>query len=267
MPNKYIVLAKGLRPKKSLGQNFLVSEQIAEIEAAYASGRNVIEIGPGLGILTRQLCKEGKKILAVEKDTRVYNALIEMESHRNLKVLNADFFSLADEALGGFDIVVSNIPYQLSSKTLMWLSNHSMEAVLCLQKEFVEHMLAKPGTKKYSKLSVMMALTNKVTQIMRVSRSNFYPVPKVDSIIILVKPLGRSINPKISSIIGMLMEHKKKRLKNAIADSSKYLGVSKEAAARISGRISNKEDRVFKLMPEQILETAGRIERELKNMA
>ena len=267
MPNEYILIAKALHPKKSLGQNFLVNENIAEIEAAYASGRNVIEIGPGLGILTRQLCKISKKVLAVEKDTRVYNMLIERESHRNLKALNADFFSLTDEALDDFDIVVSNIPYQLSSKTLMWLSNHNMEAVLCLQKEFVEHMLAKPGTKKYSKLSVMMALTNKVTQIMKVSRSNFYPVPKVDSIIVLVKPLGHSINPKIASIIGMLMEHKKKRLKNAIADSSKYMGVSKEATALISGKINNREDRVFKLMPEQILETAGRIERELKNIA
>lgn len=267
MPNEYIMMAKALRPKKSLGQNFLVNEHIAEIEAAYASGRNVIEIGPGLGILTRQLCKTSKKVLAVEKDTRVYNMLIERESHRNLKVLNSDFFSLTNEALDGFDIVVSNIPYQLSSKTLMWLSNHGMEAVLCLQKEFVEHMLAKPGTKKYSKLGVMMALTNKVTRIMKVPRSNFYPIPKVDSIIVLVKPLDRSISPKIASIIGMLMEHKKKRLKNAIADSSKYMGVSKEAASRISDKIGNGEDRVFKLLPGQILEISGRIEKELKNMA
>lgn len=112
-----------------------------------------------------------------------------------------------------------------------------------------------------------MALTNKVTQIMKVPRSNFYPIPKVDSIIVLVKPLDRSISPKIASIIGMLMEHKKKRLKNAIADSSKYMGVSKEAASRISDKIGNGEDRVFKLLPGQILEISGRIEKELKNMA
>ena len=97
MPNEYILIAKALHPKKSLGQNFLVNENIAEIEAAYASGRNVIEIGPGLGILTRQLCKISKKVLAVEKDTRVYNMLIERESHRNrIEIRSRHFHNLCD---------------------------------------------------------------------------------------------------------------------------------------------------------------------------
>jgi len=117
-----------------------------------------------------------------------------------------------------------------------------------MQKEFIEHMLAVNGSKKYSKLSVYAQLLFSMTKLMDVPRGNFKPIPKVDSALIYLKPKKREISKEELMVIGMLMQHKKKVLKNAIVDSAKQLGLSKEEAAKLARMLANKERRVFKML-------------------
>ena len=244
--------------KKSLGQNFLINHEVAKAEAAHSAGKNVLEMGPGHGVLTAELCKSASRVVAVEKDSSLMPYLHSKLHSRKLVLINKDFFDANAEELmlADTDIMISNIPYSLSSKTIEWLSMNGMQAVLCLQKEFVEHMLAKPGTRKYSKLSVVSSLQFKVSQMMNVGRNNFYPVPRVDSALVHLGVKNVHIEPRASAMLALLMEHKKKLVRNAVIDSSKELYLSKEEAARIAGMMRSSDARVFKMGPEELLAAA-----------
>ncbi len=252
----------GVLSRKKLGQVFLINRGVADAEAAHAEGKVVIEIGPGMGMLTKALCMEAKKVIAVEKDFRLYTILKHELPLKNLVLINKDFLRTTDEELelDRADIVISNIPYYLSSSVVGWLAEKRMQAVLCLQKEFVEHMLAKPDTRSYSKLSVFTSLLFRVTKIMDVPKGNFRPVPKVDSAVIYMKPLERRISKRELEIIGLIMQHKKKTVRNAILDSHAYLGMEKGALTRIAGKVQHGGSRVFKLSPEEILRIAKELE-------
>lgn len=259
-----IAFPKGLRANKRLGQNFLMDEGVAELESKYGEGRNVLELGSGLGVLTRQLCKTARSVLSVEKDRRLYYMLSESLHCPNLSLVNADFFELGEKQLHGVDIMISNVPYMLSSRIIEWLISRKLEAVLCLQKEFVERMLATVGSRKYSRLSVMSALLLEVESIAEVKAELFYPKPRVDSEIIHIKPLMREISEEDASLIKLLMEHKKKKLRNAVIDSSSQLGISKEQARELADSFSNSEERVFRIAPEDLLLSARRLAKSLR---
>jgi 16S rRNA (adenine1518-N6/adenine1519-N6)-dimethyltransferase len=252
--------------KKRLGQVFLVNGGIAIAEAVHGLGKNVLELGPGKGILTKELCNNAKKVVAVEKDSGLYTLLKHEIKSKNLILINKDFFKATEDEIGlkDTDIMISNIPYNLSSKTIEWLSRKRMQAVLCLQKEFVDHMLAKPDTRNYSKLSVMTSLMFRVVRIMDVKRGNFRPVPKVDSVIVYIKPKGAEIPESTLSIIGFLMQHKKKTLRNALLDSASSIKAERKRLLQIADSLEKKGERVFKLSPEEILKTAEKISESLK---
>ncbi|MEM3476582.1 MAG: rRNA adenine dimethyltransferase family protein, partial [Candidatus Micrarchaeaceae archaeon] len=146
--------------------------------AAYGKGRKVIEIGAGTGILTQQLAQQADKVLAIEFDKELCNELKKL-SYPNLHIICNDFFSVKETEFEDFDIVIANIPYNLSSKILFWLLLHDLEAVLCVQKEFAEHMLAKPSDKKYSKLSVFSQLSFFIEKVLNIPASCFSPMPSV----------------------------------------------------------------------------------------
>ena len=257
---------QNVRPLKRLGQNFLISEHIAKLEAQHAEGKNVVELGAGLGVLTRELCKVCSHVTAVEKDPRLFVLLNKKLDSSNLTLINADFFKLPESAFADCSIMVSNIPYNLSSKLIAWLESHSMEAVLCLQKEFVERMLAMPGTREYSKLSVMSKLGFKISKLMNVSKADFYPKPKVDSTIIYIKPIPKQISIREASIINLLMVHKRKLLHNAVVDSCKSLQLSKDEARNIAKSLPESNKRVFQLEPSKLVATAKSIENSLREI-
>jgi len=248
------------RPKKSLGQSFLINEHYAEIEAAHAAGKTVLEIGAGSGMLTGKLCEVAKKVIAVEIDAALYNELKRRIKADNLKLINGNFFSISAEALElkHIDIVIANVPYSLSSKTTEFLSENNLQAVLCLQKEFVEHMLAKPGTRNYSRLSVMSQLNFRITKIISVARGNFRPVPKVDSEIVYLKPIAH-IDSETAKIIKALMQYKKKTIKNAVAYACKTLGMSDDKIKDAIAAAKPQGERLFKLSPHEVLELAEHI--------
>ena len=252
-------------PKKSLGQSFLINEKIVKAEAAHSDGKTVLEMGPGYGILTRELCKKAKRVIAIEKDEDLYRLLKGMKC-RNLKLINKDFFRADPEEIEieNIDIMIANIPYALSSKIIEWLGENRMEAVLCLQKEFVERMIAPSGDREYSKLSVMTSLLFSVTKIMDVPKGNFRPMPKVDSSLIYMKPRGVKIGESERKIIGLIMQHKKKTLRSAVLDCSRQLDISKEVIAKVADTLELREARVFRLAPKEIFAVAEEIAASLK---
>lgn len=259
-------MAKGFGAKKSLGQNFLVSEEIAALEAKYSKGLSVVELGPGLGILTRELCKSAKRVVAIERDTRLIE-LLKMEiKSKKLELLNSDFFEIDIEKIKPIDIMISNIPYNLSSKTIYWLGLNQIPALVCVQKEFADHIFAEPGSRSYSKLSVVCSLEFRMHHVKEVSAGNFYPKPRVDSSIIYLIPKHNPIDEAYMEILSMIMNHKKKTLRNSIIDSSDGFGISKKVAKELADLIPNNALRTFKMSPQEILEVSKHIHLSLQGM-
>lgn len=250
----YKNIIKSIRPHKRLGQSFLVKRYVAVAEADYCAGKSVIELGPGLGILTEELCKVAKHVTSIEIDRSLYAFLLSGVQHSNCTLINSDFFDL--EKMPTAEMMASNVPYNLSGKTLMWLVERRMPAVLCLQKEFVDRMLARHGTDGYSKLSVFCALQFDATRVMKVPADSFYPVPKVDSSIVVLKPKRARISKGEMRMITLMMEHKNKKVRNAIEDSSKALGLPKVEARRMADSLARGAERVSKLEPSSLLQVA-----------
>ena len=174
-------------------------------------------------------------------------------------LINKDFFKATKDELElkKMDIMIANVPYSLSSSVIEFLAENRLEAVLCLQKEFVDHMLAQYDSEKYSRLSVMSQLQFRMYVIMKVPRKNFWPKPKVDSCVIYLKPLDVKISERESGIINALMQHKKKSVRNAIMDSEKYFGLGKEKLWELAALGDGRK--LFKLPPDEILDLAKRI--------
>lgn len=256
------------KPIKSLGQNFLVNKEVARIEAEHARGKKVLELGSGYGVLTGELCKRARRVVAVELDKNLFASLKGELKVKNLKLVNKDFFDASDAELelSDTDIMIANVPYKLSSKVIDFLLEHSLQAVLCLQKEFVQHMLAKPGTNNYSRLSVMFQLCFSSTKILDVSRGNFRPVPKVDSVVVYVKPKSSEVSAEEKALINALMQHKKKTVRNALMGSCRFLHLQPEHMAGVLGSTEHRESRVFKLAPEEILKVAKQASTVMSNM-
>lgn len=250
------------RPSRRLGQNFLVCRGTAMKEAAFAAHRSAIEIGPGRGMLTRELCSVADRVIAVEVDAGLC-AELEEGREPNLRLVNSDFFAMDRRELSGYDILVANIPYNLSSKTLAWLFDARIEAVLCVQKEFAEHMLAGPSTRKYSKLSVFSSLFFDVKRVCKVPSACFHPRPRVDSCVVHMLPRRTRASREELEALALLMEHKKKKARNALADAHGQFKVTEEQARRLSERLHHMDDRVFKLSPVELLELSGEIVRAL----
>ncbi len=258
----YIGVIRGLKLSKRMGQTFLVNSGIAKQEASLAAGLRVVELGSGLGILTKELCAVARSVLAVEIDGTLFEHIQRDLHFDNLKLVHKDFFKLEDKEIAGAEMLVSNAPYSLSSKTIMWVCEHRMPAVLCLQKEFVDHMLAKPGTRDYSRLSVLASLQLDTERIMDVGAGNFYPKPKVDSCVIRIKPVG-SVRDSTAKLIGILMSHKRRTVKSAMLSSARQLSISKARARELSEGMEQMDERVFKLAPRALLSIAELLEKML----
>ena len=181
----------GLKARKSLGQNFLVNDNVRDniIEAAgLSAGDTVIEVGPGLGILTEKLASHAGRVIAVELDDslaeRLTNRLVRFT---NIHIINADILSLDLTALikDGTYKVVANIPYYITSPILRFFMQAELRPslmVIMMQEEVARDVTAKPGAMGF--LAVSMRLFSIPRLICRVPADCFYPVPRVDSAVV-----------------------------------------------------------------------------------
>lgn len=176
----------GAAPKKSLSQNFLIDGNIIKKIGALAElkpGDSVLEIGPGPGALTEELLEIGCRVIAVEKDRAFAAALPRLG---NVEVICDDVLNFDFESLPEGTKVVANIPYNLTSPIIEKClhSKRIQTAVLMVQKELGERILAKGGTREFSSLSLFVQFHAIATFGFLVHAGSFYPRPSIDSVVI-----------------------------------------------------------------------------------
>jgi 16S rRNA (adenine1518-N6/adenine1519-N6)-dimethyltransferase len=199
----------GLRPKKSWGQNFLEDENIRiRIVAAAGLGAEdvVVEIGAGLGAITARLLPTARRVIAVERDRDMVRVLTgELGADPRLVIreedaLSFDLAAAAREA-GRPLVVVGNLPYQITSPLLFKIAEESAggevvgRAVLMVQREFAERMVAPPGGKIYGRLSVMIQQLARVRRLFDVGSHAFLPRPAVTSTVFSLEPRPAPLAP------------------------------------------------------------------------
>ena len=189
-----------IKPKKSLGQNFLVDQNIINkiIKEADIKDGNVIEIGPGTGNLTKKIIENcSGNIFLIEKDKKLSETLKNnFFLNKNIKVFNEDImkFNLENYTKKN-TVILGNLPYNISSQILIklikfdsWLPNYK-KLVLMFQKEVADKILAKHNEPAYGRLSVLINCRLKVTNHFNVSNNCFFPKPKVQSTVLVLKPI------------------------------------------------------------------------------
>lgn len=184
----------GVRPDKALGQHFLVSDSVVSKIVARCEGlAGVLEVGPGPGVLTRPLALLGLQVTAVEIDTSILGVLAEMAPTANVvqgDALTTDLASLLGELTEPRGIV-SNMPYNITGPLLgVFASCRHLctKAVLMMQREVAEKILALPGDRTRGSLSVALQAQFKITKVCNVPPGAFLPPPKVDSIVLECSP-------------------------------------------------------------------------------
>lgn len=191
----------GFHTKKSLGQNFLVNEAIARdiVDGAGVGPEDlVLEIGPGVGSLTRYLLARARKVVAVELDSKAIPLLRKNTADfLNLEIIEGDILKVDLKGLleGEREVkVVANLPYYITSPILMYLLEGGLPLegiTVMVQKEVGERLMASPGGKDYGILTLACAYYAEVEKIVDVGKENFHPVPKVDSMVVRLIPRSR----------------------------------------------------------------------------
>lgn len=247
----------GLSPRRALGQNFLVDDAVREriVELAAPSGDDVVvEIGAGLGALTFGLAARARKVFALEADRAlalVLAATLDRHGVRNVELVVGDAldFDLVSCALqaGRPLVVVGNLPYQITSpvlfKTLEAASAGPIvaRALFMMQKEVALRMAARPGTREYGRLSVMVQQQAEVRPVLKVGTRAFLPPPAVLSTVVELTPRARPLAPvrapeQFERVVRAAFSGRRKMLRNALeGEYGKVAAGRALAAAAIDG--------------------------------
>ena len=186
----------GVAPAKTLGQNFLHDQNLSRWivdQAQITSEDYVVEIGPGLGALTRFLLEKGAHVLAIEKDTRLANFLRLRLGQERLEVVNTDALKFDPRVLFAHRCVklIGNLPYNISSPLLLKFLEYPSPISLCtlmLQKEVAMRLSASPRTHDYGALTLRIQLHHRVERLRSVAAAVFFPRPDVDSAVVRLVP-------------------------------------------------------------------------------
>lgn len=246
----------------SLGQNFILDENvIGDIvyAAGVQAGDNILEIGPGSGVMTAMMADEGAKVLAVELDKALEPVLSDVIGDRNVKIvfqdaLKADLNALTREAFGENApySIVANLPYYITADFLMRAIslNPAPESItLMLQKEACERVMSQPGDKNWSALSASVRYFADPEIVMEAPASLFTPPPHVDSCLLKLhmrtnRPLDREDEGRLMNLIQAAFRMRRKTLANNLSASfsmsrEETLSVIEKAGldARVRGEI------------------------------
>jgi 16S rRNA (adenine1518-N6/adenine1519-N6)-dimethyltransferase len=232
---KVLLNAWNLRPKKKLGQHFLVDPSAAEMivrRSNITAGDTVLEIGAGLGALTIPAAKAARQVYAVENDPQLIQLMKSELAVHNLcnveiiekSILHVDMGSLAKKSNQQL-IVIGNLPYNISSQILIQLVHsrtHVNRAILMFQKELARRIRATPGNKNYGRLTVMLSYCADIKSISTMTASLFYPKPKVDSEVVEINfNISREYPPHdeimLFQVVKAAFGTRRKILKNALS--------------------------------------------------
>lgn len=251
----------GLAPKKSFGQNFLVSPHAVEAIARACVpddeiGRTrVLELGAGLGVLTRALAARARSVTAVERDRDLVPVLGQeletyIEDHR-VRIVEGDAQAAEPRALlGDADpssprVLAGNLPYQITGRLLERAVAHAEDlerVVFMVQLEVAERLTADPGTKTYGALTVFVRAAYRVTKLFDVSRGSFYPAPDVTSAIVLLEPHRPRLAEETETFRALVkgaFGARRKTLRNAwsrVADAAKLADAAARAGIALDAR-------------------------------
>jgi len=218
-----------IKAKKSLGQNFLIDQNIINkiVNIINIKDKSILEIGPGTGNLTKDILKKKpKKLIVIEKDNDLAKSL-KKNLEDSVKIINDDVLKI-DETNLDTDIltVFGNLPYNISTEILCnWILNIRNEnfwfdnLILMFQKEVADRIIAKFNTKNYGRLSILSNWKLEIEKICDVQPSSFFPKPKIDSSVLLLKPKLNFFpltNPKnLEKLTRIFFMHRRKMLKKS----------------------------------------------------
>ncbi len=243
---KEVLTRHGFTFSKALGQNFLVNPAVCPQMAAScgADGETgVLEIGPGLGVLTKELAQRAKKVVSVELDMRLLPVLAEtMQAFDNVTIVNddilkADLSALFRRHFDGMRVVVcANLPYYITSPVLLRLleSGLAIDAMtVMVQREVAQRLCAAPGSKNAGVLTVYADYYARAELLFPVSKGSFHPMPQVDSAVVRLTmratPAAAVDNPPLFfRLVKAAFSQKRKTLVNAVSST---LHVPKETVA------------------------------------
>ena len=219
-----------IRPKKSLGQNFLIDKNIIKLIinlGGIIEDNILVEVGPGTGNLTEQiLLKNPKKLILIEKDKNLAKHLLEKFNNKimliNDDILNVEENELSDEKM----IIFGNLPYNISTQILAkWIKHKNLNSIckrfiLMFQKEVADRILASTNQKNYGRLSILSSWRLNIKKIKEISPKSFFPSPKVKSTILLIEPKTNFFeikNPKnLEYITNIFFNQRRKMIKKPL---------------------------------------------------
>lgn len=240
---KYLFDKYNCNFKKSLGQNFLVSQWVCPkmVEMAGINEKiGVLEIGPGVGVLTVELAKKANKVVAIEVDKKLIPLLGEtLSEYKNVEIINGDVLKtdlhkIIEEKLSNQDVIVcANLPYYITSPIIMYLLESKLpikSITVMVQKEVARRIVAKERTRDISVLSLAIQYYSEPTILFDVASGNFNPQPDVDSSVINLKlrsqPAVKVKSEKLFfKVISSAFAQRRKTAVNSIANS---LGLKKD---------------------------------------
>ncbi len=253
----------GIYPNRSRGQNFLISSDVRKNIIKYADLKSddfVIEIGPGTGVMSWRMAPVVRKLVLVEIESAFVSLLREKFASSEVQIVEADavqwlknFFS---SAIREREIkIISNLPYGISSPVLMTMSMYSElidRAVLLLQKEVAERLVAQPGSRNRGVLTIMVQCRYTVQTALAVGPEKFWPCPAVDSSVVILTP--RKFPPEIDfqgfgKFIRGIFAHKRKTISNNL----KFLLGQERIRERLTAMEIDPGCRPEKLAEEQLV--------------
>ena len=228
--------------RKRLGQHFLKSSIIAKkiVDAAGITKKDVVlEIGTGQGILVPLLCKKAKQVISIEKDSTLYKEVKEKYSDiDNLELEHGDGFKSSSK----FSIFVSNLPYSKSRDAIEWLIQKKYStSVIMVQKEFYEKLVAEGKNRRA--VSVLADYSIEIKKISNVSKNNFNPPPKIDSVVLKLTR-KKTLTKELIQTVNKLYSYKRKSIQNILKQF---------------GKIIESDKRLEEISSEEIIDIAKQI--------
>ncbi len=255
-----------ITPNTGLGQHFLKNPAVVTSIVAKAAIKPtdvVLEVGPGTGNVTVPLLEQSKRTIALEYDSRMVREVIKRVEgtplERKLQVIQGDALKVSWPF---FDVMVANVPYQISSGLVFKLLAHRPMfrcAVMMFQEEFALRLTARPGEALYCRLSVNTQLLAKVDQLLKVGRNNFRPPPKVESRVVRIEP--RNPPPPVNFVewdgmVRLLFNRKNKTLRSVLKTKPTIKMLEENRRTHLSLNAGNDDDTEMKDLKsvEEILE-------------
>ena len=213
-----------IKPKKSLGQNFLIDRNVLEqiVDTVEITNKEVLEIGPGSGNLTTFILKKNpKKLHVIEKDDELA-LLLEDKFTNEITIINDDVLKISEDEISSEKLTVfGNLPYNISTEILSkWITNLDKKIwfeslVLMFQKEVAERIIAKSNTSKYGRLSILSNWKLHVRKIIDIKPNSFFPKPKIDSSLLMFSPKEQFFeikNPKNLEMITRVFFNQRRKM-------------------------------------------------------